>query len=166
MAGRAITKLKSRGLSSLLTIYLAETDCIAHKEGIAGQVRYLSGAVDPLLGHIVDAIESLDPACRKHTLIVLVSDHGRPDLVPNTEDPTLKADLQPEPPAGATVAENGGLTYIYLDRPGLVDLPKLAALVQDARLSRPRWPPERPIELVPKRRRDRMACAIEYPVNH
>jgi hypothetical protein len=44
--------------------------------------------------------------------------------------------LQAALPAGATVAENGGMAYIYLNQPGLVDLEKLAAaLVQDAKLS-------------------------------
>jgi predicted AlkP superfamily pyrophosphatase or phosphodiesterase len=136
MAGRAVTDLKSHGLPSLLTVYFAGTDGIAHKEGIAGQMAYLSGTIDALLGHIVDAIQSLDPSWRKHTLFVLVSDHGRTDLVANSEDRTLKADLQAALPAGATIAENGGIGYIYLDQPGLVDLPKLAAaLMQDARLS-------------------------------
>jgi arylsulfatase A-like enzyme len=136
MAGRAITELKSRGLPSLLTIYFAGTDGLAHKSGIAGQIAYLSGTVDVLLGHILDAIESLDPSWRENTLFVLVSDHGCTDLVANSEDPSLKADLQAALPAGATVAENGGMAYIYLRQPGLVDLPKLAAaLVQDAKLS-------------------------------
>ena len=136
MAARAITELKSRGLPSLVTLYFAGADGIGHKDGIAGQIPYLSGTIDPLLGHILDAIESLDPSWREHTLFVLVSDHGRTDLVPYSEDPFLKADLQAALPAGATVAENGGMAYIYLDQPGLVDLPKLAAaLVQDARLS-------------------------------
>jgi hypothetical protein len=45
-------------------------------------------------------------------------------------------DLQAALPAGSTVAEDGGMAYIYLAQPDLVDLPKLAAaLVQDARLS-------------------------------
>jgi predicted AlkP superfamily pyrophosphatase or phosphodiesterase len=136
MAGRAINELQSRGLPSLLTVYFAGTDGIAHKSGIAGQTAYLSGTVDALLGHIVDAIESLDQSWREHTLFVLVSDHGRTDLVANSEDPSLKADLQAALPAGATIAENGGMAYIYLDQPGLVDLEKLAAaLVQDAKLS-------------------------------
>jgi predicted AlkP superfamily pyrophosphatase or phosphodiesterase len=136
MAGRAINELQSRGLPSLLTVYFAGTDGIAHKSGIAGQTAYLSGTVDALLGHIVDAVESLDPSWREHTLFVLVSDHGRTDLVANSEDPSLKADLQAALPAGATIAENGGMAYIYLDQPGLVDLEKLAAaLVQDAKLS-------------------------------
>jgi predicted AlkP superfamily pyrophosphatase or phosphodiesterase len=136
MAGRAITDLKSRGLPSLVTLYFLGADGIAHKEGIASQSAYLSGTVDPLLGHILDAIEWLDPSWREHTLFVLVSDHGRTDLVANSEDLTLKTDLQAALPAGATVAENGGMAYIYLDQPGLADLPKLAAaLVQDAKLS-------------------------------
>jgi predicted AlkP superfamily pyrophosphatase or phosphodiesterase len=136
MTGRAIAELKSRGLPSLATIYFAGTDGIAHKNGIATQVAYLSGTVDALLGHIVDTIESLDRSWRKHTLFVLVSDHGRTDLAANYEDPSLKADLQAALPAGATVAENGGMGYIYLNRPDLVDLPKLAAaLAQDARLA-------------------------------
>jgi arylsulfatase A-like enzyme len=55
--------------------------------------------------------------------------------VANSEDRSLKADLQAALPAGATVAENGGMAYIYLDQPGLADLPKLAAaLVQDVKL--------------------------------
>jgi predicted AlkP superfamily pyrophosphatase or phosphodiesterase len=136
MAGRAVTELQARGLPSLVTLYFAGVDGIGHKDGIAGQVPYLSGTIDPLLGHILDTIESLDPMWREHTLFVLVSDHGRTGLVPQSEDPFLKADLQSALPAGAAVAENGGMAYIYLDQPDLVDLPKLAAaLVQDARLS-------------------------------
>jgi predicted AlkP superfamily pyrophosphatase or phosphodiesterase len=136
MAGRAVTELKLRGLPSLLTIYFAGTDGLAHKNGIAGQIAYLSGTVDALLGHILDTIESLDRSWRKHTMFVLVSDHGRTDLVANSEDPSLKADLQAALPAGSVIAANGGMGYIYLDQPGLVDLPKLAAaLVQDAKLS-------------------------------
>ena len=136
MAGRAIADLKAHGLPSLLTLYFAGTDGIGHKDGIAGQIPYLSGTVDPLLGHILDAIESLDPAWRERTMFVLVSDHGRTDLAPYPEDLFLMTDLQAALPAGATVAEDGGMAYIYLDQPDLVDLPKLAAaLVEDARLS-------------------------------
>ena len=136
MAGRAIADLKSRGLPSLVTLYFLGADGIAHDEGIASQNAYLSGTVDPLLGHILDAIESLDPSWRERTLFVLVSDHGRTDLAPNSEDLTLKTELRAALPAGATVAENGGMAYIYLDQPGLANLPKLAAaLVQDAKLS-------------------------------
>ena len=135
MEGRAITEMKSRGLPSLLALYFAGADGIAHKDGIASQVPYLAGTIDPLLGHILDAMESLDPSWREHTLFVLVSDHGRTSLVPYSEDPFLKTDLQAALPAGATVAENGGMAYIYLDQPGLVDLSSLAAaLVRDARL--------------------------------
>jgi len=136
MAGRAIADLKSRGLPSLVTLYFLGADGVAHQEGIASQNAYLSGTVDPLLGHILDAIEWLDPPWREHTLLVLVSDHGRTDLAPNSEDLTLKTDFEAALPAGATVAENGGMAYIYLRQPGLADLPKLAAaLVQDAKLS-------------------------------
>ena len=135
MQARAITELQSRGLPSLLALYFAGADGIAHKDGIASQVPYLAGAIDPLLGHILDAMESLDPSWREHTLFVLVSDHGRTSLVPYSEDLFLKTDLQAALPAGATVAENGGMAYIYLDQPGLVDLSSLAAaLVRDARL--------------------------------
>ena len=136
MAGRAVTELKSRGLPPLLTVYFAGTDGNAHKEGIASQAAYLSGTVDLLLGHILDAIESLDRSWRKHTLFVLVSDHGRTDRVPHPEDVSLKADLQAALPAGATVATNGGMGYIYLNQPELADLPKLAeSLGRDARVA-------------------------------
>ena len=136
MAGRAVAELKSRGLPPLITVYFAGTDGAAHKEGIASQAAYLSGTVDALLGHILDTIESLDRSWRKHTLFVLVSDHGRTDRVPHPEDLTLKADLQAAVPAGATIAANGGMAYIYLTQPEQVDLSKLAAaLVQDAKLS-------------------------------
>jgi hypothetical protein len=136
MAGRAVADLKARGLPSLLTLYFAGTDGIGHKDGIAGQIPYLSGTVDPLLGHVLDVIESLDPLWRENTLFVLVSDHGRTDLVPYTEDLFLLADLQAALPSGTTIAQNGGMAYLYLDQPGLVDLPRLAAaVVQDARLS-------------------------------
>jgi predicted AlkP superfamily pyrophosphatase or phosphodiesterase len=136
MAGRAIADLKSRGLPPLVTVYFAGTDGAAHKEGIASQAAYLSGTVDALLGHILDTIESLDRSWRKHTMFVLVSDHGRTDLVANSEDLSLKADLQAALPADATVATNGGMGFIYLAQPDLVDLPKLAAaLMQDARLA-------------------------------
>jgi len=135
MAGRAVAELKSHGLPPLVTIYFAGTDGTAHKNGIAGQMAYLAGTVDELLGHIVDTIESLDRSWRDHTLFVLVSDHGRTDLVANSEDLSLKADLQAALPAGATIAENGGMGYIYFNQPDLVDLPRLAAaLGQDAKL--------------------------------
>src|SRR5271157_1728721 len=120
MAGRAVADLKSHGLPPLVTIYFAGTDGIAHKNGIAGQMAYLAGTVDELLGHIVDTIESLDPSWRENTLFILVSDHGRTDLVANAEDPSLKADLQAALPAGAIVAENGGMGYIYFNQPDLV----------------------------------------------
>ena len=136
MAGRAITDLESNGLPPLLTLYFAGTDGIGHKDGIAGQIPYLSGTIDPLLGNILDAIESLDPWWRENTMFVLVSDHGRTDLVPYTEDLVLQSDLQAALPDGSTIAENGGMAYIYLEQPDLVDLPSLAAaLAQDARLS-------------------------------
>jgi predicted AlkP superfamily pyrophosphatase or phosphodiesterase len=136
MAGRAITDLESNGLPPLLTLYFAGTDGIGHKDGIAGQIPYLSGTIDPLLGSILDAIESLDPWWRENTMFVLVSDHGRTDLVPYTEDLVLQSDLQAALPDGSTIAENGGMAYIYLEQPDLVDLPSLAAaLAQDARLS-------------------------------
>jgi predicted AlkP superfamily pyrophosphatase or phosphodiesterase len=136
MAGRAIADLKSNGLPSLVTLYFAGTDGIGHQDGIAGQVPYLSGTVDPLLGQVLDAFESLDPSWRENTMFVLVSDHGRTDLVPYTEDLVLQADLQSALPTGATIAENGGMAYIYLDQPDLVDLPSLAAaLLRDPRLS-------------------------------
>ena len=144
MAGRAIAELRSRGLPSLVTVYFAGTDGIAHKSGIAGQTAYLSGTVDALLGHILDTIESLDRSWREHTLFVLVSDHGRTDLVANSEDPTLKADLQAALPAGATVAENGGMAYIYLNQPGLVDLEKLAAASPAVAAVRVRGPGDSP----------------------
>ena len=137
MAGRAVADLKSNGLPSLVTLYFMGIDSIAHKDGIAGQIPYLSGTVDPLLGHILDAIESLDPAWRENTMFVLVSDHGCTDLVHYPEDLVLAGDLRAALPAGATIAENGGMAYIYLAQPGLVDLPKLAAaLGRDAKLSR------------------------------
>jgi predicted AlkP superfamily pyrophosphatase or phosphodiesterase len=136
MAGRAMSDLKSNGLPSLLTLYFMGTDTIAHKEGIASQIPYLSTTVDPLLGHILDVIESLDPSWRENTMFVLVSDHGRTDLVPYPEDLVLMTDLKAALPPGATIAENGGMAYIYLRQPDLVDLPKLAAvLVKDAKLS-------------------------------
>jgi predicted AlkP superfamily pyrophosphatase or phosphodiesterase len=136
MAGRAVAELRARGLTSLLTLYFAGADGLAHKDGIASQTPYLSATIDPLLGQILDAIESLDPSWRERTLFVLVSDHGRTGLVPYSEDPFLKADLQAALPSGSTVAENGGMAHIYLNQPGLVDLSKLAAaLLQDARLS-------------------------------
>jgi arylsulfatase A-like enzyme len=136
MAGRAVAELKSRGLPPLVTVYFAGTDGAAHKEGIASQAAYLSGTVDALLGHILDAIESLDPSWRKHTLFVLVSDHGRTDRAPHPEDISLKADLQTALPAGATVATNGGMGFIYLNQPEVADLPKLAeSLAGDARLA-------------------------------
>jgi predicted AlkP superfamily pyrophosphatase or phosphodiesterase len=136
MTGRAMSDLKSNGLPSLLTLYFMGTDTIAHQEGIASQIPYLSATVDPLLGRILDTIESLDPSWRKNTLFVLVSDHGRTDLPHHPEDLSLMTELRAALPPGTTIAENGGMAYIYLDQPSLVDLPKLAAaLPQNAKLS-------------------------------
>jgi predicted AlkP superfamily pyrophosphatase or phosphodiesterase len=141
MAGRAVTELKSRGLPPLLTVYFAGTDGIAHKEGIASQAAYLSGTVDPLLGHILDTIESLDRSWRKHTLFVLVSDHGRTDRVPHPEDLSLKADLQAALPAGATIAANGGVAISTWTSPAWWTLRSWRRRWCRMPKCRPRWPP-------------------------
>jgi predicted AlkP superfamily pyrophosphatase or phosphodiesterase len=134
MAARAVAELKARGLPSILTLYFAGADGIAHGDGISSQIPYLSGVIDPLLGGILDTIEALDPAWRDSTLFVLTSDHGRTDALPYPEDRFLMADLIAALPSGAVVAENGGMAYVYFDAP-VEELATLAAsLAQDSRL--------------------------------
>jgi len=64
---------------------------------------------------------------RAHTLFVLTSDHGRTDAIDHPEDAALQRDLQAALPAGAHLAQNGGVAYIYLDSPD----PALAAALED-----------------------------------
>lgn len=136
MTGRVIGELQARGLPSILTAYFAGADGVGHSQGIAGQIPYLSGAIDPLLGRILDAIEGLDFEWRASTLFVLTSDHGRTGAVPHPEDRRLLADLEDALPARAHVAVNGGMAYVYLDRPDREALPTLATvLAQDPKLS-------------------------------
>ncbi len=114
MAARAILELQRGGLPSLLTLYFAGADGIAHKQGIASQPGYLSSVVDPLIGKILDVVEGVEPDWRASTMFILTADHGRTDVEPHPEDTTLLADLAGALPDGARVAANGGVAYVYL----------------------------------------------------
>jgi len=114
MARRAVAALARGALPDILTLYFAGTDGIAHSGGISSQIPYLERVVDPLLGNVLDRIESRDPAWRDSTLFVIVSDHGRTDCGAFPEDRGLESRLS-EVVAGAQVAENGGMAYVYTD---------------------------------------------------
>lgn len=132
MAARAVEELRSHGLPSILTIYFAGADGIAHDEGIASQIPYLSDTVDPLLSSVLDCVESLDPWWRDSTAFVLTSDHGRTDAVVHQEDRFLLADLASALPAGAVIAQNGGMAYVYFDAPSEQLAGLAAALAENA----------------------------------
>jgi hypothetical protein len=122
MTDRVVKELNSRGLPAILTIYFTGADTIAHTDGIGAQAGYFAEVIDPAVGRILDAMETLDPAWRARTMFVLVSDHGRTDSVAHPEDVDLLAKLKAALPPGAHVAHNTGTAYIYLDQP----LPTLA----------------------------------------
>ncbi len=136
METRAVAEIEARGLPSILTLYFAGADGAGHKQGIAAQIPYLAGTIDALLGRILDVIEGLDPEWRDSTMFILTADHGRTEVVPHAEDRTLAADLARVLPAGAHVAVNGGMGYIYLGRPDPAELPAMAAALEsDPRFS-------------------------------
>jgi predicted AlkP superfamily pyrophosphatase or phosphodiesterase len=126
MTARAVRELQERGLPAILTVYFTGADTIGHSDGIAAQFAYLAEVIDPLAGRILDAIAALDPDWRIHTLFLLTSDHGRTDAVSHPEDANLQRDLEAALPAGAHLAQNGGIAYIYLDQPD----PALPAALQ------------------------------------
>jgi hypothetical protein len=117
MTGRVLAELHDHGLPAILVVYFAGADALAHSNGIAAQPAYFAEVIDPLVGRILGEMAALDPEWRAHTLFVLTSDHGRTDAVAYPEDPALQRDLEGALPAGAHVAQNGGVAFIYLDRP-------------------------------------------------
>jgi hypothetical protein len=123
MTDRAVAELRARGLPAILTVYFTGADTIAHTDGIASQPGYFAEVIDPAVGRILEAIESLDPEWRARTMFVLVSDHGRTDSVAHPEDVDLLAKLKGALPPGSQVAHNTGMACIYLERPA----PELAA---------------------------------------
>ena len=117
MAGRAVAELQAHGLPAILTLYFTGADTTGHTLGIAAQGEYLAGVIDPLVGQVLDVIAGLDSEWQAHTLFVLTSDHGRTDVVEHAEDLTLQAEMQAVLPAGAHIAQSGGMAFIYLERP-------------------------------------------------
>jgi len=126
MTARAIAGLKARGVPSILTVYFAGADTAGHERGLAGQVEYLTKIIDPLLGRILDTYQALDAQWAADTMFVLTSDHGRTEVQAHAEDLTLAADLLAALPAGAHVAKNGGMGFVYLEHAEREDLAKLA----------------------------------------
>ena len=120
MMDRALEALREHRLPAILTVYFAGADGLGHALGTAGQPRYLERVIDYQLGRLLDALESLDPQWRAHTLFVITADHGRTDATLNPEDLTLAADLRAAlERAGhdsdrVRLAANGGMAYIYL----------------------------------------------------
>ncbi len=153
MAARAIQELQRGGLPSLLTLYFAGADGIAHKQGIPSQPAYLSSVVDPLLGKILDVVEGVEPDWRASTMFILTADHGRTEVEPHPEDTTLLADLAAALPEGARIAANGGVAYIYLyseERARAAEVvaalnaePRLALAVASARVRQERENPRK-----------------------
>jgi len=131
MTDRALAELRARGLPAILTLYYAGADGIGHKQGIGAQGPYLAGAIDPMLGEVLDVIAGLDPEWRSNTLFVLTADHGRTDVTPHPEDKQLAATLAAAVPQAISIAANGGVGYIYLRQPNREMLPVLAGQLRD-----------------------------------
>jgi predicted AlkP superfamily pyrophosphatase or phosphodiesterase len=132
MAARAVAGLKAHGAPAILTVYFAGADTAGHKQGLAGQVAYLTDIVDPLLGGILDAWQAGDAAWAEDTLFVLASDHGRTDVHAHPEDLTLAADLLAALPAHSQLARNGGMGFVYLEQAEQEDLSRLATALAAA----------------------------------
>lgn len=120
MVDTAIATLRHDGLPDILTVYFSSTDEVGHLLGIAAERICLETSVDPQLGRLLDAIESLDAGWRANTLFVITSDHGRTDAAAAPGDRHRESQVSELlRQAGfdgdhCQVTENGGSLYVYL----------------------------------------------------
>ncbi len=129
--------LNKNGFPNLLTYYLKGLDDESHRQGIASQLDYLTGIVDPQIGALWEYLSDRFPEEIKDLEVLLFSDHGQIDVVPDERHSVRMAfpfqnefadlfehlgfDLTDYPGEGprsnAVIALNGGLAHIYLRRP-------------------------------------------------
>lgn len=137
MMAHAIDLLKTEGQPNLFTLYFPGTDVIAHSDGIAAQIDYLANVTDPLLGQFLDTLDTVRPAWRSDTLIILTSDHGRtpcdPAIQPANLPARLRAILDTAGQAHQMIP-NGPTVYLYLPGSTPESRDALAARIRDEQI--------------------------------
>ncbi|MBE0527762.1 MAG: alkaline phosphatase family protein, partial [Thermoleophilia bacterium] len=123
---------------NLLTYYLKGLDDESHREGVESQLAYLRDEIDPHLGALWDYLTERFPEIVKNLGVILFSDHGQIDVVPDEQHSIRMAfpfqnefgelfealgfDLTDYPGEGpksnAVIALNGGLAHVYLRKAG------------------------------------------------
>ncbi|MFN2143874.1 MAG: alkaline phosphatase family protein [Anaerolineales bacterium] len=129
--------LEKKGLPNLLTYYLKGLDDESHRQGIESQLGYLTGIVDPQIGELWDYLSETFPEEIKDLEVLLFSDHGQINVVPDEKHSVRMAfpfqnefadlfeylgfDLTDYPGEGprsnAVIALDGGLAHVYLRKP-------------------------------------------------
>jgi hypothetical protein len=128
--------LADRPLPNVLTYYLKGLDGVSHYEGTGAQADYLIEEIDPHIGALWDFLSARYPDETAGMQVLLFSDHGQIDVVPDEQHSirmafpfqnefkklfdTLGFDLSDYPGEGprsnAVVCLNAGLAYVYLRR--------------------------------------------------
>ncbi|MFQ5615911.1 MAG: alkaline phosphatase family protein [Anaerolineales bacterium] len=132
---QATAHIQKNGLPDILTMYFMGLDHDSHVYGPAkGQQPYLSNHLDPMIGELIQAIETQNPII--NYLITIFSDHGQIEVTPDDKHSLhigfpldremghlfsalgLDAHDFPgeDPNCDAVMALNGGLAYVYLQK--------------------------------------------------
>ena len=127
-----LADIAANGLAELTTLYFMGLDHDSHAYGPHGaQRKYLVDHVDPMIGQLWSAVESLG---ENLPLVVLFSDHGQIEVIPDDAHSlkigfpfdkelvhlftSLGLDVHDypgeDPACDAVMALNGGLAYVYL----------------------------------------------------
>jgi hypothetical protein len=132
-----LERVAKKGMPDVLLVYFLGLDTQSHKHGLGGQLPYLVGVVDPLVGELWDVVQAqLSPGASP--LCAVFSDHGH-KAVPAEDRFSLRMGFPSEREIGplfdslgldvfdfpgedphmeALVAPNGGLAHIYLKARG------------------------------------------------
>ncbi len=135
---KTIAHITTHGLPNILTYYMMGLDHESHAHSPDVQLAYLSTGIDPLIGELWAAIESVLPA-EDHAklLCAIFSDHGQISVVPDDRHSlrlafpferemghlfdALGLDVHDypgeDPDCDAVVASNGGMAHVYLRNP-------------------------------------------------
>ena len=139
--GKLLEKTKAyldkHDLPNVLTYYLKGLDDQSHRHGIASQLDYLTKVVDPQIGDLWDYLADRFPEIIENLQVILFSDHGQIDVVPDEQHSIRMAfpfqnefddlfkhlgfDLTNYPGEGpnsnAVIALDGGMAHVYLRQP-------------------------------------------------
>jgi hypothetical protein len=130
--------LDKTGFPNVLTYYLKGLDDQSHRRGIASQLEYLTEIIDPQIGDLWLYLSDQFPEVLDDLQVILFSDHGQIDVVPDERHSVRMAypfqnefaelfehlgfDLTDYPGEGpnsnAVIALDGGIAHVYLRQPG------------------------------------------------